>query len=300
MNKSSRNKTLCYTEEELKGYIDKCIHSNDVSTESIVNKTILGDTFEVLDNITEKFDLIIVDPPYNLDKTFDNTKFSKMSDDEYRVYTENWVKKVYGLLKDNGSIYVCCDWKCTVVIGEILNKYFLVRNRITWQREKGRGSKDNWKNCSEDIWYCTKGKDFYFDVDAVKLKRKVIAPYKENGVAKDWVESEGNKTRLTYPSNFWEDITIPFWSMPENTTHPTQKPEKLIAKLILASCPIGGLVLDPFVGSGTTSVVCKKLDRQYVGIERSPLYCGYTEYRLENASKGIQGYNGVFLSKELQ
>jgi site-specific DNA-methyltransferase (adenine-specific) len=173
-----------------------------------------------------------------------------------------------------------------------------VMNRITWQREKGRGALSNWKNGMEDIWFGVKNpKDYFFDVEAVKVKRKVIAPYKENGKPKDWEETEDGNFRLTYPSNFWDDITIPYWSMPENTDHPTQKPEKLIAKLILASCPEGGVVFDPFLGSGTTSVVAKKLGRKYCGIEMNEEYACWAEKRLELAETddSIQGYaGGVF------
>ena len=135
----------------------------------------------------------------------------------------------------------------------------------------------------------------------MKLKRPVLAPYKdENGVAKDWQEDEeddGKKYRLTAPSNLWTDISIPFWSMAENTPHPTQKPEKLIAKLILASSNEGDVVFDPFLGSGTTSVTAKKLGRHFVGIEREKEYVAIAEKRLEMAEENptIQGYeNGVF------
>ena len=86
--------------------------------------------------------------------------------------------------------------------------------------------------------------------------------------------------------------------MPENTAHPTQKPEKLIAKLVLASSKPGDTVFDPFSGSGTTAVVCKKLGRHYTGTEKSELYCAWSEIRLDkaNADKRIQGYeNGVFV-----
>ena len=137
-----------------------------------------------------------------------------------------------------------------------------------------------------------------FDVEAVKLKRKVIAPYRDSeGKPKDWHEGAEGNFRLTHPSNIWTDITIPFWSMPENTDHPTQKPEKLIAKLILASSRKGGFVFDPFLGSGTTAVVCKKLDRRYLGIEQSLEYCCWAKKRLEQAESdpSIQGYvDGVF------
>lgn len=84
-------------------------------------------------------------------------------------------------------------------------------------------------------------------MEDVKLKRRVIAPYRrEDGSPKDWDKQEQGNYRLTHPSNLWTDLTVPFWSMPENTDHPTQKPEKLLAKIILASSNPGELVLDPF------------------------------------------------------
>jgi site-specific DNA-methyltransferase (adenine-specific) len=178
-----------------------------------------------------------------------------------------------------------------------MRDFTIIRNRIIWKREKGRGAKANWKNSTEDIWFGTKSEEYYFNVDAVKQKRKVIAPYRENGKPKDWQETEEGNFRLTHPGNFWDDISIPYWSMPENTDHPTQKPEKLIAKLILASCPQDGVVLDPFLGSGTTSVVAKKLGRKYTGIEINEEYCCWAEKRIMQSEKdtAIQGYsNGVF------
>ena len=150
----------------------------------------------------------------------------------------------------------------------------------------------------EDIWFAVKNeRDYYFDVESVKMKRRVIAPYKENGKPKDWEESPDGNFRLTYPSNFWDDISVPFWSMPENTDHPTQKSEKLYAKLILASCPPEGIVFDPFLGSGTASVTAKKLGRHFVGIEMNEEYCLLAQKRLKIAESDtrIQGYaDGVF------
>ena len=143
-------------------------------------------------------------------------------------------------LKPTATVYVCSDWRTSTVIFPVLDDLFHVRNRITWEREKGRGSRRNWKNNTEDIWFCTRGETYCFNVDDVKLKRRVIAPYrKSDGQAKDWNVENEDKYRLTHPSNIWSDITVPFWSMPENTDHPTQKPEKLMAKLILASSNSG-------------------------------------------------------------
>lgn len=145
------------------------------------------------------------------------------------------------------------------------------------------------------LWFCTVSDDYVFNVEAVKLKRKVIAPYTgSDGTPKDWKETEQGRFRLTYPSNIWTDITVPFWSMSENTEHPTQKPEKLLAKIILASSNEGDIVFDPFLGSGTTSVTAKKLKRRYLGIEIDEFYGCLAEKRLDmaNNDKRIQGYAG--------
>lgn len=178
------------------------------------------------------------------------------------------------------------------MIASVLEEYFTVQNRITWQREKGRGALTNWKNAMEDIWFATVSKEYVFNVDAVKQRRKVIAPYKVDGKPKDWQETKNGNFRDTYPSNFWDDISIPYWSMPENTDHPTQKPEKLFAKLVLASSNRGGMILDPFSGVGTSSVVAKKLGRHFIGIEKESEYCALSERRLELADRdqSIQGY----------
>lgn len=293
--KSERNKTLNTSVRDGKDYLSRCITvTEDISLNKIKNKTILGDTFSVCPLLPEEsIDLVIADPPYNLAKTFGENKFSKMKANDYEAYTRLWLSLTVPLLKPNGSIYVCCDWKSSLTIGSVLSEFFIVRNRITWQREKGRGAKANWKNGLEDIWFATKSNTYTFNLDAVKIRKKVIAPYYEkDGKPRGWEQTEEGNFRFTCPSNFWDDITIPFWSMPENTAHPTQKPEKLIAKLILASSNPNDIVFDPFLGSGTTSVVAKKLNRTYIGIEKEKQYCIWAEQRLERANidKTIQGY----------
>jgi len=298
--KAGRNKTIDTSIDEGKKYLDKCIAIekpiDDIN--SILDKTIIGNTFHVMELLPEKsIDLIIADPPYNLTKSFHGTQFSRKKESEYEDYTRQWLSKAIPLLKDDGSIYVCCDWETSLIIGRILQEYLIVRNRITWQREKGRGAKANWKNGLEDIWFATKSNNYTFNLDAVKIRKKVIAPYRVDGKPKDWTETENGNYRDTCPSNFWDDITIPFWSMPENTAHPTQKSEKLVAKIMLASSNPGDVVFDPFLGSGTTSVTAKKLGRRYLGIELNEQYCVWTEQRLEMADKNdyIQGYtDGVF------
>jgi len=295
--RAKRNKTITLTDSERDILVKELFipeNKQPLVLEQILNKTILSDLFEVLDYLPESSaDLIIIDPPYNLTKDFHGFRFTSTSDETYLQYLRSWFPKVVSLLKPNGSLYLCGDWKCTSALQQVMNENLTVLNRITWQREKGRSASHNWKNGMEDIWFGVKNpKDYYFNVDAVKIKRRVLAPYKENGIPKDWEETDEGKFRLTGPSNFWDDISVPYWSMPENTDHPTQKPEKLIAKLMLASCPPGGVVLDPFLGSGTTSVVAKKLGRKYIGIEMNAEYALWAEKRLMMAehSPSIQGY----------
>jgi site-specific DNA-methyltransferase (adenine-specific) len=265
----------------------------------VSDRLLCQDVFDALPNIPDRHvDLMFADPPYNLTKSFNDRKFRKKSLDEYSEWLDSWLAKTVRILKPTASIYICGDWRCSAAIHRAGAKYFIPQNRITWEREKGRGAKANWKNCSEDIWFFTVSEDYYFDVDAVMLKRQVIAPYTDrNGDPKDWSETESGRFRLTHPSNLWTDLTVPYWSMPENTDHPTQKPEKLLAKIILASSREGDLVFDPFNGVGTTTVVAKKLGRHYLGVEIDETFCCLAQKRLDLATtdRGIQGYvDGVF------
>ena len=299
--KSKLNKTIDFSLEEGKAYLDQALildQAKDIEAENLINKIVNGDFFQAIRHVKDKsVDLLIVDPPYNLRKDYHGRIFSEKKGFEYEAFTRKWLEAVLPKLKDTASIYICCDWKSSLLIGPILGDYLPIRNRITWMREKGRGAKSNWKNSMEDIWYATLSDQYTFNLDSVKIRRRVIAPYKESGKPKDWEETSNGNFRNTHPSNLWDDITIPFWSMKENTAHPTQKPEKLIARLILASSNPGDLVLDPFSGSGTTCVVAKKLDRKFIGIEANPLYVAWSYKRLEMADQDptIQGYeDGIF------
>ncbi len=298
--RAPRNRTITLTAEEAAFYQTRLLKlAGPVEPSDIENRTVNQDLFEILDWLPSScVDLLFIDPPYNLTKSFNGATFKERSIETYREWFESWFPKLLRTLKPTASVYICGDWRSSAAIHLVAEKYLIVRNRITWEREKGRGAKTNWKNCSEDIYFCTVSERCTFNVDAVKLKRRVIAPYTDSeGNPKDWEKTDNGNYRLTHPSNLWTDLTVPFWSMPENTDHPTQKPEKLLAKIILASSQPGDLVLDPFLGSGTTSVVAKKLGRRYVGIEIDPTYCCLAEKRLALVERDatIQGYaEGVF------
>ena len=297
--RAERNRTITVSESEIPDLEKKIFSVEDIRASFVDNCVINADLSDCIDLIPDGyFNLIIIDPPYNLDKNFHGGKFSRMKSDAYEDYLRSWFNKVCDKLASNGTLYMCGDWQCTSSMQKVIEERLTVINRITWQREKGRGAKSNWKNSMEDIWFAVNDKNnYYFDVESVKLKRKVIAPYRVDGKPKDWEESESGNFRLTYPSNFWDDISVPFWSMPENTDHPTQKPEKLYAKLILASSKPGDKVFDPFLGSGTAAVVAQKLGRSFCGVEINKEYCYWAAKRLMNAlgNNTIQGYSdGVF------
>ena len=294
--RAPRNRTLSLWESEKNFYAGQLLRSPlPKKAEELHDRMICGDSFQVCPVLPKAFvDLLILDPPYNLTKKFGSETFREMTITEYEKWFEGWFVKMLPTLKSTASLYVCGDWKSSAALHRALERHVIVLNRITWEREKGRGAKTNWKNASEDIWFCTMSDEYYFNVEAVKLKRKVITPYKENGLPKDWEETQEGDFRLTHPSNLWTDLTVPFWSMPENTDHPTQKPEKLVAKLILASSREGDLVFDPFLGSGTSAVAAKKLGRNFLGIELDETYACLAAKRVEQAGldKNIQGYSG--------
>jgi site-specific DNA-methyltransferase (adenine-specific) len=295
--RAPRNRTVTLTKGERRIFGERLVRLNSPATPGeLQDRTICQDLFEVLPYLPSKFvDLIIADPPYNLSKSFNERAFRARPTADYTTWVDSWLSSLKRVLKSEASLYICCDWKCSSAIEQVASRYFVAQNRITWEREKGRGAVKNWKNCAEDIWFFTASATKYtFNVESVKLKRRVVAPYtRENGEPKDWTRTDNGDFRLTHPSNLWTDLTVPFWSMPENTDHPTQKPEKLIAKLVLASSNTGDVILDPFLGSGTTSVVAKKLDRRFVGIEIDETYCCLAEKRLALAERNnsIQGYH---------
>ncbi len=312
--RAARNRTLRIDNDDYKRLLPRLVSkehlchftaNKDDLAQRLVDTTICANLFDIIDSLPSAIaDLIIIDPPYNLSKDFGIIKFKATDNADYLDYLRSWFGRILRVLKPSGSVYLCGDWRSTSTLQTLLDEHMHILNRITWQREKGRGAMHNWKNAMEDIWFAVKDPhNYYFNAEAVKMRRRVLAPYRVDGRPKDWEDCDEGKFRMTYPSNFMDDISVPYWSMRENTDHPTQKPEKLIAKLILASSPEGGVVFDPFLGSGTSSVVARKLGRHYIGVEINEEYCIWAERRLELASTdpSIQGYeNGIFYERNTQ
>ncbi len=251
-----RNRTLALDEGDRRKDVPR------LTVRPEADRVYCGDAFDGL-RVAPPADLVFADPPY----------------DRGPDWHARWIAEAARVLKPGGSIYVCCDWRLSGAIHSILDQHLDVRNRITWRREKGRGAKRNWKQNMEDVWFATKGEGYTFNL--VKWKKSVIAPYRKDGKPKDWVEEGGERYRMTHPSNLWVDLCVPFWSMPENTPHPYQKPEKLVERVIAASSNPGDLVLDPFLGSGTTAVVARRMGRRFLGFEIEPEWVRIALKRLE-------------------
>lgn len=298
--RAPHNRTLTLSAADRRELLSEIIESrSDLKSKNPIDNVINGDFKDYLDVLSPAcVDMLFLDPPYNLSKNFNGVKFARKDIEEYTLWLEEIIALLMPLLKPTATVYICGDWVTSVSIFQAASKHLIVRNRISWEREKGRGAKTNFKNACEDIWFCTVGDKYTFNVEAVKHRRRVLAPYSDaGGQPKDWQQSSDGRFRDSFPSNFWTDITIPFWSMPENTDHPTQKSEKLLAKLILASTNKNDLILDPFAGSGTTLVAAKKLSRRYIGIELDSDYCLLACKRLiaAGSNNAIQGFeDGVF------
>lgn len=288
---AKNNRTIVLTDED-RDRLSSKINSGSVlePIQSVFNTDCL-DVFWS----DKSVDLLFLDMPYNMYKKFGDIVFTNKSIIEYSEYLRKIFIHLDMCLRDTASIYICGDWFTSISIFPAASYLWHCHNRITWEREKGRGAKHNWKAAHEDIWFFTKSKDYKFYPERVKLRRKVRAPYKVGGKAKDWDENTG--FRDTCPSNMWTDLTVPFWSMSENTIHPTQKPESLLAKIILASTDEKDTIFDPFCGSGTALVVAKKLKRNFFGCDINREYCLLALKRLEMAEQDntISGYkDGVF------
>ena len=302
--RASMNRTITLSDDERKTYQDYISDHFELNENSVI----CGDFAKINNQIPDEyFDLILLDPPYNLTKKYGENIFKSMTDAEYIEYILFIFKECLKKLKPSGTMYVCGDWKTSYLQRKALehceNEMLCdVINRITWARDKGRGSEKNWKNNIEDIYMVVKSKDQYtFNINDVKIRKTVLATYRDkNGNNKDWEETDEGKFRMTYPSNIWFDITVPFWSMAENTDHPAQKSEKLYAKLILASSNKGDNIYEPFAGVFTGCVTAAKLGRNWVGVEFENEYCllGQKRLVLAEVNKNIQGYeDGIFRDK---
>jgi len=227
-----------------------------------------GDAIKLFDELKKNsVDLIIADPPYNLGKDYGNN-IDTREKQEYLEFTRSWLKKAINALKPDGTIYVFMGVRFIsylyMIMEDELGLHF--NSWIVWHYTQGIGKTRGFSPRHDDILQFTKSsKKFTFNGDEVKIPQKF---YRER-----------NNMRGANPGNVWKFSHV-HYSNPNRQVHPTQKPEGLIERMVLASSNKGELVLDPFSGSGTTQRVCQQLDRNCIGFEQNPEYIEMTNSRL--------------------
>lgn len=255
----------------------------------IKNIVYSGDCVEILNQEIDKgsIDLIFADPPYNLsgnglkwegnktggDWYMVNEEWDKMTAPEYMKFTRKWIGGCNRALKENGSIYISCAYHNLSEVMIVLKQLeFKINNVIVWQKTNAMPNMTRrvFTHSTEFVVWAVKGKKWIFNYEMLKE----INPEKQK---------DGSPKQM-------RDV----WSMPlvqgkerirgtdGRALHPTQKPEEMLKRIILASSNEGDIVLDPFLGSGTTAVVAKKLGRDWIGIEKSKKYVDMAKKRIDS------------------
>lgn len=237
--------------------------------------TICGDAVEELTKLPDKSArLITTDPPYNLNKDYGNNR-DKMEYEEYLEFTRRWLTEASRILTNDGTIYVFMGTRYISSVYQILERELgmTFNSWITWYYTQGIGKTRGFSPRHDDILMFTKSaKDFVFNLDDVRIPQKYYR--------------SANNMRGANPGNVWEFSHVHYCNK-NRQKHPTQKPEGLFERMILASSNLGDTVVDPFVGSGTSLRVCQQLGRSGIGIDINPEFVEATKTRLAEPFVGF-------------
>jgi site-specific DNA-methyltransferase (adenine-specific) len=236
---------------------------------------------DVLDGIARladaSVDLVVADPPYGLGKDYGNDS-DKLDATAYLAWSKAWLDAVWPKLKPNGSLYIFLTWQYSPEIFSHLKTRMRMVNEIVWDRKVPSmgGSTRKYSSVHDTIGFFVNGADYHFDLDAVRI------PYDE--------ETKKARTRSIFVGKKWLEVGYnpkDVWSVSrlhrqhrEREDHPTQKPLEIVSRMVRASCPPGGLVLDPFLGSGTTAVAALANGRRIAGFEINAEYLELTRRRI--------------------
>lgn len=228
---------------------------------------ILGNCLDVLSKIKdESIDLIFADPPYNIGKDFGNNKDSWKTQEDYLSWCKKWIDECYRVLKKNGTFYFMTSTQNMPFLDVYVSQNYNVLSRIVWTYDSsGVQSKKNFGSLYEPILMTNKSEKnkYTFNYKDILVEAKTGAERKLIDYRKTPPQPYNTKK---VPGNVWKFNRVRFL-MDEYENHPTQKPEKLLERIILASSNEGDLVLDPFSGTFTTSAVAIKNNRNAIGIE---------------------------------
>ena len=258
--------------------VDARVDAGDGGAQPWVDNIHCEDALAGLARIPDaSIDLILTDPPYNLGKDYGNGS-DQQSVAEYLRWTEAWIDAALPKLKPNGSLYIFLTWRFSPEIFVMLKQRMTMMNEIIWDRRVPSmgGSVRSYSSVHDTAGFFVNRKDYYFDLDAVRIAYDAAtkkARSRSIFVGAKWLEVGYN------PKDLWSVARL-HREHPERADHPTQKPLEIIERMIKASCPAGGVVLDLFMGSGTTAVAAKRCGRHYVGFELNPAYCEVIAARL--------------------
>lgn len=239
---------------------------------------------DVLEGISKipdgSIDLVVADPPYGLGKDYGNDS-DRLSGQAYLEWSERWMDAIVPKIAPRGSLYLFCTWQYSPELFVMLKQRLTMINEIIWDRRVPSmgGTTRKFSSVHDNIGFFARQRDYYFDLDPVRI------PYDaETKKARSRPRFEGKKwLEVGYnPKDLWSVSRI-HRQDPERADHPTQKPLEIVERMVLSSCPPGGLVLDPFTGSGTTAVACVRHGRRFVGYEMNPEYAELVRQRVEAA-----------------
>lgn len=233
-----------------------------------------GNALDLFKSINDNsVDLIVADPPYNLNKDYGN-KSDSMSFEDYIQFTKDWIKEAQRVLNPTGTIYVFMGFRFISYLYQIMEKDYNLNfnNWICWFYTQGIGKKKGFSPRHDDILMFTKSEKFTFNLDDIRVPQKFYRSV--------------NNMRGANPGDVWEFSHV-HYCQENRQNHPTQKPEGLIERMVLASSNEGDLVLDPFSGSGTTLRVCQQLGRNCIGFELNPEYVEMNKNRLSQKFTGF-------------
>jgi len=244
-------------------------------------EAICGDSLEELKKIkTESVDLIVTDPPYNLSKDYGKTK-DFLEHDEYLEFSRAWLRECQRVLKKDGTLYTFMGFRYISYIYQILEKElgFHFNSWITWYYTQGIGKTKGFSPRHDDILMFTKSEKFNFYLDNIRVPQKYYRSV--------------NNMRGANPGNVWEFSHV-HYCQKNRQPHPTQKPEGIFERIILASSKEGDTVLDPFMGSGTALRVCQQTNRNGIGIDINQDYIDNANERLSEEFHGFDSIDTRF------
>lgn len=229
-------------------------------------------------------DLVVADPPYGLGKDYGNDS-DKRAGGRFLAWTEEWLEAIIPKLKETGSLYIFTTWRYSPEIFCFLKKRMIMLNEIIWDRKVPSmgGSTRRYSSVHDTIGFFAKSRNYYFDLDAVRVPYDVAtkkARSRSIFLGHKWLEAGCN------PKDLWS-VSRLHRLHAERRDHPTQKPLEIVERMVRASCPAGGVVCDPFAGTGTAVEACIRNGRRYVVFELNPAYCAIIRRRIRDARRAI-------------